>query len=147
MKIDKKDVGRFMRTLRENSGYTQEDVANILCMSRSGYGYIELGVSGAGMQTLEDLSLLYRVPVDCFFHPNQPTAVEKKDIYIDAGVSREEKALLTCARACESMVGRREIVPYLYRILRNVLNQLLDGKASTSASTWRELIEKSIESD
>lgn len=53
-----------LRKLRENSGYTQSQVAKILNCSRSTYTYYETGKSSPDLSTLVTLSKIYNVSIE-----------------------------------------------------------------------------------
>lgn len=60
-------IGDRLRELRMAFGFTQEDVARSLSVSRSTYSYYELGTTRPDPATLGRLSAYYDVPVEVFY--------------------------------------------------------------------------------
>lgn len=66
MKYVKQEKSRYpkIRHLREDNDITQEEVANYLNMSQTGYSKYETGINQPSIQTLVKLATLYKVSVD-----------------------------------------------------------------------------------
>lgn len=60
-------IGNRLRELRLSFGFTQEDIAKSLNVSRSTYSYYELGTTRPDPATLGRLSAYYDVPIDVFY--------------------------------------------------------------------------------
>lgn len=55
---------RRLRSLRENKKMTQQQVADYLHMSQTGYNQYEIGKNDIPTNILIKLSILYEVPID-----------------------------------------------------------------------------------
>ena len=62
--FDEKAFAFQLKSLRESSGYTQEDVAAYIHVDRSTYCYYELGKTRPRLDTLVKLAHLYQVSID-----------------------------------------------------------------------------------
>ena len=62
--FDEKAFAFQLKSLRESSGYTQEDVAVYIHVDRSTYCYYELGKTRPRLDTLVKLAHLYQVSID-----------------------------------------------------------------------------------
>ena len=58
-----KQVGKRIRVLRENRGFSQEELASSSGLHRSHMGQIERGEANVTVRTLERIGLALRVPV------------------------------------------------------------------------------------
>lgn len=61
--MPEKTLGEKLRTLRQNSGFKQQDIANILNCSRSTYTYYETGKTTPSISVLKVLAHIYNVPL------------------------------------------------------------------------------------
>ena len=59
--MDRKEIARNIKKLRENSGYTQQQVADVLNVDRSTYAYYELGKILPSIETIYSLSRVFNV--------------------------------------------------------------------------------------
>ncbi len=59
--MDRKEIARNIKRLRENSGYTQQQVADVLNVDRSTYAYYELGKILPSIETIYSLSRVFNV--------------------------------------------------------------------------------------
>lgn len=57
-------LSQKLKTLRENCGYTQEQVANVLNIERSSYTYYEIGKTEPNLSSLVKLANLFKVSVE-----------------------------------------------------------------------------------
>ena len=57
-------LGDSLRRLREKSGYTQQQIANVLNIDRSTYSYYELGKTSPDISTLLTLSGMFSVSLE-----------------------------------------------------------------------------------
>lgn len=71
-----KNLGAFLKVLRQEHGYTQSDVAKHLGTTRQAYAYYEKSDTFPDLEILAALSKFYDVPLDTFleyYPPNSPT--------------------------------------------------------------------------
>lgn len=59
--MDRKEIAQNIKRLRENSGYTQQQVADVLNVDRSTYAYYELGKILPSIETIYSLSRVFNV--------------------------------------------------------------------------------------
>ena len=59
-----KAIGRKLRELRHEGGFTQQYIADVLYISRSGYSHYEAGKRTLSPDKLVTLADFYRVTVD-----------------------------------------------------------------------------------
>ena len=60
-------LGRRIQSVRTSLGFLQEDVAEMLGMTRVAIGYIEQGRRSPKLSTLYELAKLYEVDIRTFF--------------------------------------------------------------------------------
>ena len=60
----RKNFSDRLRAARENAGFTQQQVADVIHVHRSTYSYYELGVSEPSLAATKELALLFQVSVD-----------------------------------------------------------------------------------
>lgn len=60
-------LGRNARSIRQSLGFLQEDVAELLGMTRVAIGYIEQGRRSPKLSTLYEMANLYEVDIRTFF--------------------------------------------------------------------------------
>ncbi|HCY52317.1 MAG TPA: transcriptional regulator [Clostridiales bacterium] len=71
--MDRKEIARNIKRMRENSGYTQQQVADVLNVDRSTYAYYELGKILPSIETIYALSRVFNV------HYSELLGGERKD--------------------------------------------------------------------
>lgn len=62
-------IGKKIRKLREDAGYTQDEFAFLVDISRGHYSCIETGRFGASIEKLTDISIALGIPVGDLFPP------------------------------------------------------------------------------
>lgn len=72
MSSDWQELGARLRAAREAAGFTQEEVAGLLAVSRPTVSQIEGGKTRVDGLMLRQFATLYRRPLDSFFGPAQP---------------------------------------------------------------------------
>jgi len=76
MHIEKSTVGLRLKLLRENCGYTQQQIANVLNIDRSTYAYYETGKTFPDINTFFALARIFNVDILDILEPEDPvTAV------------------------------------------------------------------------
>ena len=60
-------IGKKIRKIRTNTGFTQEDLAHKIGISRVYMGYIEQGRHAPSIAVIEKVAKALKVPVDEFF--------------------------------------------------------------------------------
>lgn len=60
-------IGNNLKVLRENSGYTQKQISEFLCINRSAYANYESGERVAPMNVLEGVAKLFGVDLSVLF--------------------------------------------------------------------------------
>ena len=63
----------MLRTVRLKCGYSDDDIAAMLGVSRSAYTYYESGKTKPDVVTLVALARIYGIPPECFLHPEEFT--------------------------------------------------------------------------
>ena len=72
MRYDVSECGKRMRSLRENHGLTQAQVAEYLELTCSMYGKMERGQRGATIEVLVKLTELYHASLDYLMLGRKP---------------------------------------------------------------------------
>lgn len=98
-------VGEKLKNLRVHYKMTQDDIAELLSMSRTSFSKYENGASNPPLNVLRKLSAIYNVPIEYLIHDEQSNFVfndekntEEPDIenavnyFTD--LTREEKMLI-----------------------------------------------------
>ncbi len=62
-----------LKELRKNFCMTQDDIAELLDMSRTTFSKYENGVANPPLSILRKLSAIYNVPIEYLIHDEQPT--------------------------------------------------------------------------
>jgi len=106
-------IGARIKSLRENSGFTQSNVANYLKVDQSLVSMVEKGKRALTSDMLDKLAALFGVPVSAF---------EESDITV--------KPLSFALRASEIGDGDLEVLSAINRIALNCnfMTQLLEGE-------------------
>lgn len=68
----KSSLALWLRELRVRAGYSQQDIASILNMSRSTYTYYETGRTVPDPMTLHRIARIFNVPLELFFSTEDP---------------------------------------------------------------------------
>ena len=104
--------GRRLKRFREESGYTQSILANILGVERSTYTYYETGKTTPAIFDLMRLCRLYRISLDelCGYSANSVDAMRLSDSVLD--LSTDEQQLLAYYRSA-SPEDRAELFEHL----------------------------------
>lgn len=80
-----------LKNIRVASGYTQQNVADLLGIDRSTYAYYELGKTEPSIRNLKRLSALYKIPMDKFLQCAEPR--EKGYTFASADVSATDNMM------------------------------------------------------
>ena len=65
-------IGANIRIAREKAGYTQENLSEILGITPNHLSAIERGVSGASLEMIEKLCVLFGIQSDTLIFENKP---------------------------------------------------------------------------
>lgn len=65
-----KSVGEKLKELRVNCQMTQDDIAELLDMSRTSFSKYENGAANPPLVVLRKLSAIYNVPIEYLIHDN-----------------------------------------------------------------------------
>ena len=84
MPIEKSTVGQRLRILRENCGYTQQQISNILNIDRSTYAYYETGKTFPDINTFFALARIFNVDILDILEPEDPVTTVS-----DSGASQK----------------------------------------------------------
>ncbi|MBQ6321406.1 MAG: helix-turn-helix transcriptional regulator [Lachnospiraceae bacterium] len=68
--MDNKKIGKKLQELRHKGGYKQEQLAYVLCISRSGYSQYETGIRTLSPDKLIALADFYGITVDQILEHN-----------------------------------------------------------------------------
>ena len=79
----KATIGAKLKQLRENCGYTQRQVANVLSIDRSTYAYYETGKTSPDINTLFILARIYSVDI---LELIKPAPVERASESLDSEI-------------------------------------------------------------
>lgn len=66
-KDNKNRLGSFLKSLRENLGYSQEKVAEMLHVERSGYSHYETDKTIPPVSVIHELAKIFKVPAASLF--------------------------------------------------------------------------------
>ena len=73
-------LGESLKNIRKKYKMTQEDIARLLGISRSGYTYYETGKTVPSIEALQKLSVIYNTPVDVIIG-NPPRGIADERYY------------------------------------------------------------------
>ena len=65
-------IGERLRLFREKCGFTQQQIANALCIDRSTYSYYETGKTTPSLETLVSLAGIFHMDLQALLHPMLP---------------------------------------------------------------------------
>ena len=118
--------GRRLKRFREESGYTQSILANILGVERSTYTYYETGKTTPAIFDLMRLCRLYRISLDelCGYSANSADAMRLSDSGQRVKVYARRKSVVTLPILCWIFLQMsssfwRIIVPLPRKIVRS----------------------------
>ena len=101
----------YLREIRLASGYTQQEIANVLQIDRSTYAYYESGKTEPNIANLRKISNLYSMSLDdllwCNLRPvslklASPSINDFNALQSLRRLSRSEQNLVLMFRACEN---------------------------------------------
>lgn len=78
----KTNLQKVLRSVRVVSGFSQQQVAEVLRISRSAYTYYEVGKTVPDVQTLRMLADIYHVPVEVFIFPEKYASEDSAKIRV-----------------------------------------------------------------
>lgn len=88
-----KALGAVLRNLRLANGYTQDQLAHQLGVSRSAYTYYESGKTSPDLLKLRFLAGLYQISPEYFLFPERFTPLPTKPTQKQRGNKEKEKVL------------------------------------------------------
>ena len=136
--------GQRLKRFREESGYTQSILANILGVERSTYTYYETGKTTPVIFDLMRLCRLYRISLDelCGYSANSADAMRLSD-----SGQRAAKSVVTLPILCWIFLQMsssfwRIIVPLPRKIVRSFLNICAMHGTVTAATQTQNNLQK-----
>lgn len=72
------NLGETLKKLRLSHGFTQQNIADMLCINRSTYTYYETGKTQPDILTIKQLALLYDVDIDSLLGGQQEIKAQRK---------------------------------------------------------------------
>lgn len=98
-------VGEKLKNLRQHYKMTQDDIAELLSMSRTSFSKYENGAANPPLNVLRKLSAIYKVPIEYLIHDEQTNLVFNDEKNTDepnienavnyfSDLTREEKMLI-----------------------------------------------------
>lgn len=94
-----------LKEIRKRHGFTQKQVANLLDMTESGYGFYEQGSRAPSVAKLQKLAEEYGVPLDYFTSDQQQgharTILDVRDDILNGRVLSEVAQPMTDAQRTE----------------------------------------------
>ena len=110
-----KSVGKNIRTIRHQRGWSQEDVANRLGISIPAFSKIETGVTDVNLSRLEQIAEVFSVPL--------ASLLATEDIQHDIDQQIEVEAIIQKVQERESQISAlQKKVIVLYEELRKKQN-------------------------
>lgn len=67
--LDYAQLPKILRGLRQNRGFSQQNMAEALHVSRSTYSYWEEGKTRPSVEVLQGIAEVFSVPAESFFYP------------------------------------------------------------------------------
>lgn len=107
-------LSKTLKRLRENIGYTQQQVADALSIERSTYAYYETGKTNPDINTIIKLSKIFNVSyTDIFEEEEQSQAgkfsdVEDNRYYLTKGLSH----IYELSKKEKTLIGFYRVLPY-----------------------------------
>lgn len=97
MEVDYKAIGKYIRFYRIESGYTQEELANLVNISIPHMSNIERGLTKVSFQTLVNVVEALDISFDNMMFNNSNQSVKKQNSVFDSIVkdcSQRERAII-----------------------------------------------------
>ena len=116
-------IGERLRLFREKCGFTQQQIANALCIDRSTYSYYETGKTNPDLSTLLHLADIFHVDVRLLLEPFAPQTEEPSH----TGLKINQTDIFELSK------GERQIVCYFRKIGTPEKEKLLEFAASLAA--------------
>lgn len=114
--IMSKELGEKLKRLRENNGYTQQQIAEPLRIDRSTYSNYERGVSEPDFQMLSNIAKLFSVsPAQLLPMENVPMVADYSDVPMYM-LSKQEKMLIARFRILGNE-EKKKVLDYLASFL------------------------------
>ncbi|HIP37278.1 MAG TPA: helix-turn-helix domain-containing protein [Crocinitomix sp.] len=107
-------IGNNLKALRKSKKISQEELANILGLTRSSYSGYENGVAEPNLQNLIKFSDFYKIPIDKLIKDNFSTYTEKQWNELFTGVSSDiegKKLRVLATTVNQDDVENIELVP------------------------------------
>ena len=103
----------FLKQLRTDAGYTQQDIADMLGINRSTYAYYECGKTEPAIRHLKKLSALYKLHMEdlvcCRYCPAhltlntaEPETADTSDVQKFQSLDRSERQLVLLYRSTQN---------------------------------------------
>ena len=83
-------LSQILRKLRENSGFTQQQIAEVLNIDRSTYAYYEAGKTTPDINTIIKLSKVFNVPYTQIFESEENSTYKFSDLSLN-DINKENK--------------------------------------------------------
>ena len=80
MNINQKEIGQRIRSLRKETGLSQEELANKLNINTDHLGRLETGKRGMSIDLLTEISKYFAVPTDYILFGKKQNTDEIKEI-------------------------------------------------------------------
>ena len=133
-----KDLGMALKLLRKNHGFTQQQIADILNMSRSNYAYYEGGSTEPGLKDIMMLAKIFNVDVELLLPDTDGavgislrdvTATEPEDVPVEdtEKLNPRSESLLNLTKDEKSLLLRYRILNDEQRAeLKAAVDKMLD---------------------
>jgi transcriptional regulator with XRE-family HTH domain len=81
----KKEIGRKLKLAREEKGYSQQEMGDMLGLTRVGYGAFERGDNLISLEYLLQLPQILDKPISYFLPDSAMSEAEKRELALDPG--------------------------------------------------------------
>ena len=103
----------FLKQLRTDAGYTQQDIADLLGINRSTYAYYECGKTEPAIRHLKKLSELYKL------HMEELVGCRYRPTHLSLGTAEPETADTSDAQKFQYLDRTEQQLVLLYRSVRD----------------------------
>ncbi len=131
--VDRQTLGETVRKFRIDIGYSQDSLAKALDCSRSAYSYKEGGKCAFSIEDLQQLAVVFRIPLEAFFqpelYPEKETGMRVRRKPVDppeqiGDLRMEERALISRLRKLEEKLDSDDLIEKFWKTVEKELAKL-----------------------
>lgn len=131
--VDRQTLGETVRKFRMEIGYSQDSLAKALDCSRSAYSYKEGGKCAFSIEDLQQLAVVFNLPLEAFFQPEQypekeiGIRVRRKPVDPPEQIGdlrMRERVLISRLRMLEEKLDSNDLIEQFWETMKKELDKL-----------------------